>query len=747
MIAIHARRFVPTVHVWLLVATSAVLFAAAREARAGDPSTGLISFPIRWCAMQGSPAVTNPALDGEMDTNTLLWHRHERASDLTWIPGANVTLRSDYIWQIKSTTGFPVIDDPKPPSVGGAGQLGDILDPGTDDTEMKDAVASCQSAWDALSQQVGMPLVGPVAVNINRFVDASGNPVSLKGRGSNKFNTSGANQAQVCANPSLVQSVDPNGTWVVVADQQYTRSVDANDSLLVAHEFGHTMFLGHGNGLDDDNNGVFDGYGSSGGCDPAEDVNATPFSIMSPSLNVDTHTVTSLQKNTVRPFAKAMPGVKIDPAGNWIDGTSVADARTDPPHDVPETQVDMTSAGFTTDTATAVTVFNWTIYSIIPTPHTNPMGNPLNTYAMYLDLDNNPNTGGAASSLNLPTTFSGAELVVVVDLSTTGGEFPQLVITPHVYVWSAGAWVESHDASIVGDVQTSRDLETLAPLHDTVSLSIADSAIPTIGPQVRFQATAQDLYQGGSLDRLPGTATTGTGDGVPLFPVPMTLPSCAADSAQLGTLANVQATGLKPSAMTKILLGDQMVGSGTTDANGNESANFAVPATTTTGPRLVTVGVAGTPATADCVIDIFGPAATSMPVPIDYHPTSCPNPFNVKSPGTFTVAIVGTGSFDVTRVDPSTVRFDGVPPLRSLIADVTAPFSPYIGKSRPTDCTTAGPDGIPDLVMQFDSTALARALGPVKKGQVLVLPLTGFLLPTFGGTPINGEDVIIIVTK
>lgn len=134
-------------------------------------------------------------------------------------------------------------------------------------------------------------------------------------------------------------------------------------------------------------------------------------------------------------------------------------------------------------------------------------------------------------------------------------------------------------------------------------------------------------------------------------------------------------------------------------------------------------------------------------VPVDIHPTSCRNPFNVGQGGVTPVAILGTGDFDVAQVDPASVMLEGVPPLRWAYDDVATPFEPFIGKVGPFDCTTDGPDGFMDLTLNFKSQELVTAIGAVADGDELVLTLTGDLLEEFGGTPIIGEDVIVILKK
>lgn len=134
-------------------------------------------------------------------------------------------------------------------------------------------------------------------------------------------------------------------------------------------------------------------------------------------------------------------------------------------------------------------------------------------------------------------------------------------------------------------------------------------------------------------------------------------------------------------------------------------------------------------------------------VPVDIKPQSCPNPLNVADRGVLPVAILGTAGFDVTQIDKETVRLEAVSPLQSGLEDVASPFVPFTGKEDALDCTGEGPDGFLDLTLKFDTQEVVTALGPVTDGEVRVLQLTGNLLPTFGGTPIVGEDVVVILKK
>lgn len=132
-------------------------------------------------------------------------------------------------------------------------------------------------------------------------------------------------------------------------------------------------------------------------------------------------------------------------------------------------------------------------------------------------------------------------------------------------------------------------------------------------------------------------------------------------------------------------------------------------------------------------------------VPIDIKPGSCPNPLNVNELGSLYVALLGTDYFNLKKVNPETVRLEGIAPTNWAIEDVATPYLPYIGKQDAYDCWTYGADGNKDLVFQFNVLDLVfGALGNVNDGDVLLLQLTGNLKEQFGGYPFVGEDVIII---
>jgi hypothetical protein len=137
-------------------------------------------------------------------------------------------------------------------------------------------------------------------------------------------------------------------------------------------------------------------------------------------------------------------------------------------------------------------------------------------------------------------------------------------------------------------------------------------------------------------------------------------------------------------------------------------------------------------------------------VAVDIKPTTCPNPLSAPASGTIPVAILGTSSFDVSKVNPTTVTLEGVSAQQGrgsgTIKDVATPYSGEITTTSPqaNQCTAAGPEGKNDLNLKFDAKPLLAKLGAVTNKEVRVLTLTGKLND---GTSIWGQDVVVINKK
>jgi hypothetical protein len=128
-------------------------------------------------------------------------------------------------------------------------------------------------------------------------------------------------------------------------------------------------------------------------------------------------------------------------------------------------------------------------------------------------------------------------------------------------------------------------------------------------------------------------------------------------------------------------------------------------------------------------------------VALDIKPGECPNPVSIKKKGVLPAAILGSRSFDVRNIDLTTLRLEGVSPVRTDFEDVSPPFEPFAPKQDAFDCNNFGPDGFEDLTAKFDAQRVIAAIGPVNNGEIRAVSVTATLID---GTPIRGEDVIVI---
>ena len=133
----------------------------------------------------------------------------------------------------------------------------------------------------------------------------------------------------------------------------------------------------------------------------------------------------------------------------------------------------------------------------------------------------------------------------------------------------------------------------------------------------------------------------------------------------------------------------------------------------------------------------YGP----VPVAFDVMPMTCPNTLDINS-SLIGVAILGDSGFNVTDINATSIRITyTVAPLRWSIEDIATPYSPYTGKSNPSDCNALGYDGELDLTLKFKTQDIVDALGSVSNGQEIVLKMSG---QKNDGTPFMGEDVVVI---
>ncbi len=155
--------------------------------------------------------------------------------------------------------------------------------------------------------------------------------------------------------------------------------------------------------------------------------------------------------------------------------------------------------------------------------------------------------------------------------------------------------------------------------------------------------------------------------------------------------------------------------------------------------ELCLVGDGAVYATTDVTINV---PEDNREVSLDVHPTSCPNPIGLNNRGLTPVSISGSEDFNVEDIDVSTISLEGVSASFHSFEDVSTPFILSSEEELDEyDCHTLGADGYIDLSLKFDTQELVSALGPVEKGQVILITLTGQLLD---GSDFSANDIIII---
>lgn len=564
----------------------------------GPGGSQVYSIPLRWCAMENTTVADSPGTFGEPDTDGVLWRRHERATDQIWTPGAGITFRSAITNQVMQNANFPKITDPSPPPPASRGQRGDVLDPDFGAAEYNEVRSRCESAWSTLSAQYGIPNVGLIAVSIRRFVDANGVPTNKWGKAVNGWTTQSMSD-NVCTNPERITSI--NGAVLVVdPDPAITPGLGAgpNDARLVAHELGHVLMLGHGNGVDDNNNGVFDSD-----CDSAETNWTNPTTIMHGDTSIATTTITPQQRTRSRLAAQKTSGMQIDPPMVLLPSQTTSDLRSDPFADVAAPSVDMTGVRLTVNAQLNTIVFTHALFGVIPEEE-------FAEYMFYLDLDTDPTSGGLPSDLGFGTAFEGAEIVTRVEVRGFRA-------TATVWVFEGGSFVEIEDERIFATIVPAIEAESGQMLFQEIALSVPADRMPPVRPTARLQAVTQQLGPGAESDVLPGGpgATPGP-DSDNVYIVDPQFPVCTANPPQVfpGDAVTIEASGFERwSEPIHVILGDQLVAQDTLDAAGNATVGFVVPDDAAQGMRLITVGVDGTALTADCVLQV-GEAETGEEV-------------------------------------------------------------------------------------------------------------------------------------
>ena len=541
--------------------------------------------------------MANPSLVGESSTKDVLWRRHERTSDNTYIPQAGVTFRSG------ATAGLP--DFPVIPDRAGPGGAGDVFaDPDSNNyTEVLQIVSDCRTAWTASAPKV----TGLIAIHMGRFVDSGGNPTELLGLGLD------------------IQERFPfwkAGAWAMVIDNAYMldgSSIKAfspadNIDKLLGHEFGHALSLPHGDGADNNADGILDNEG-----DTLNGPNLMQYQRQGDAITNLLSAGTANQRDRIREVALShIPDREVTPAFPAPLSNAAVDTLGDGAAGNPYADIDaygVSSAGGVT------TLFATTIGTL-------PQNISGLEFHFAVDTDNDPGTGGTGDTP--PSTGSGGLTATPTVFVHDGTNFVQVVnpgINGRVLTQSIGVLRDGFPGDISGDQGQEVQVEIPTSLLPVMSSNIA------FGVRVEIDDALADLTF--EIEQYPsGTVNP---------------PAAVRGSSVTVNAINLPHTG----GVAQVLLGPDVIATGSIGATGNASITFTIPANAKTGNRLITVSSGGTAVTADCSLNVqAAPRFEIPPTPS----TSDTIVFPVGDMTTFSVR-----ASDADAGDKVTISIVGVP--------------------------------------------------------------------------------------
>ena len=304
----------------------------------GPINSGAIFIPLRVCVVRGSSLTLKPLgqrassslddpnnyiVNGTQSVDDFVYTAVEDLNAKVWRDGANITFSPQS--HALPNGRIPIIDDPFPPgsdqTKNGPGRFGDISRPNNLDpqpgTEAYTAYQACQKAW-ADAPQVGgrfvivaRDIVGPLGVPTNDLGFGPSHAETLFRNNGNDF----------CVFPRHLLQQDLIDKYVIIVDPVQMNAKSGVFYHVLAHELGHTLLLGHGDGLDNDQNGLLPPAAGPRkfdvDCDGPEFVKfdsadtAKTHSIMDVAGAVS-NTITPLQKELVRDAAVLVPGAIVN---------------------------------------------------------------------------------------------------------------------------------------------------------------------------------------------------------------------------------------------------------------------------------------------------------------------------------------------------------------------------------------------------------------------------------------------------
>ena len=278
----------------------------------------LIQIPIRMCVLEGTRLAAQ-AEPGETISGTEPYDWLLEMNETIWMPKATIAFSSAI------DTEFPVIEDPASTST--CRIPGAIADSGTaSNGEPAQAAATCAAAWDeTYPGRKGLPVVLVRDICTGEYGLSSGAPPEFK-PGGRRF-------SDLCHYPRRLNESDftdpSHPDYMVIIEKGPQSDAASGFSHTLAHELGHNLFLGHGNGLDDDNDGeriglggprLYDDYcDTDEGYDPEAGCGSGRLSLMYPE-GTTCNAILPHQVETARDVGRLLPGSRDHtPTGRVFD--------------------------------------------------------------------------------------------------------------------------------------------------------------------------------------------------------------------------------------------------------------------------------------------------------------------------------------------------------------------------------------------------------------------------------------------
>lgn len=266
-----------------------------------------IAVPICTCVLRGTLMSTENFTQAKV--TSIVEELVTNASEVVWYPGAGIT----FLELLNENGDIPVIDDTDV----FAGQKGDVVWNPQGISEGTEIAGRCREAWGRSSIPDALVLV------ITRsIINSDGSSTGLTGFVEQDRKLIERNQgADLCRLPRNLTRDDMKGKFILLEDPK--PYIEPNFykkyywSTVLAHEMGHILMLGHGDGLDNDsdhlrqplNSGprLFDEY-----CDPVEyqkERFVGTDNVMTEKSGYS-KAVTDLQRELARTVASLMPGAQ-----------------------------------------------------------------------------------------------------------------------------------------------------------------------------------------------------------------------------------------------------------------------------------------------------------------------------------------------------------------------------------------------------------------------------------------------------